>query len=1018
MLASVRRRLDWSLIYNLLIASTGLGLLIACARMRDPWPPVMPLLVFVVLSTTVKRLGFRVIPSVQHSLVGIIDLAALLSFGIAGASLVAACSAALNQFFSYRLPLRRSWPRGLAQVLFCGGLNILMTWAAGNVYLALGGALPLNPVTWSAFVPLLAACVTRFLVDHLGWGMAALITDGPTGAIVFLSGVLIPSLLVELLPLPLAPLISAAYLSANLPLAFLMSLAILGASLVLHKLMDARARQESLYQREQKRTAQLMAIGAVSRKVAAILDLQSLFADTVRLVQTTFGYYHVTIFTAIPEQHRLVFEASSSPIIQARGIEVPWGKGITGHAAEAGLVHLANDVRHDARFLADVALDETRAEVAVPLKVEQRILGVLDVQSDRADAFGEDDLFVLQALADQIAIAVEDSRLYQAQQEQAYVSTALLQVADAVGQIQSPEEILETIVRFIPLLTGVELTLVFLWSEDEQCFRALEGSGLPQAAIQVLKSGRFAEDAIPLLGQVRRGNAMIQADLSDLATPLFPLLGSGSGKLIAWPLRSKGTVAGVLVTKDQPGEEQLNVHRRAILSGIANQAAMALENARLYNAQREEAWVSTALLQVANMISTSTELGETLAVIARLTPLLIGVDWCAILLWDEQRQVFTPSQTYGLPESLVASRQGLSYSPQSVGLFRRLMDDPEPIWISRLQHSDLIPPELAQDLPARSLMAIGLRAHHNMLGALVAGHAEQEQAFADRRMSILVGIANQTALALEAEQLYRQGLQQQWLQREMDLAREIQQSFLPERYPNLPGWDIAVEWRALRSVGGDYYDFVQWDDQHVGLVIGDVSGKGVGAALYMVLARAVMRTTALDGHSAAETLRRVNEFLAQESRSGMFISLFYGILDHATGVLAYARAGHNPPLLLRHADHTVVALDAPGMVLGVMDDVQITEAWVQIMPGDILVAYTDGVTEAINGANEEFGEVRLRQALQGAHHDGAESIVDQIDAAMDGFVGDQMQFDDLTLLVLKREEPALDASFSAEPAEI
>jgi sigma-B regulation protein RsbU (phosphoserine phosphatase) len=998
------RRLEWALIYNLVIGSAGWAVLIAAAGQAAQWLAVVPLLMFIALSTVVKRLGFRVMPHIRHSLVGIIDLAALLSFGTLGGSCVAACSAAMNQLFSGRPSLGQPWFRSLSRVLFCSGLNILMMWAAGGVYRALGGSLPLSPVTWSAFPPFLAACLTWFVVDHVGWSMVELIAHGPTGARAFLRAILIPSLLVELLPLPLAPLISAAYLSGNLPLAILTALTILGASLVLHRLMDALAKQALLYRREQKRTAQLMAIGEVTRKVAAILDLQTLFADTVGLVQTTFGYYHVMIFTALPEEQNLVFEASSSPTIQARGVVVSWGKGIIGHAARVGTIHLANDVRHDERFLPDGALEETRAEVAVPLKVEQRVLGILDVQSDRVDAFGEEDLFVLQALADQIAIAVEDSRLFQAQQEQAYVSTALLQVADAVGQIQAPEEVLETIVRLIPLLTGVDLVLVFLWSEDEACFRALEGSGLPRTEMQALQDRRFTEDAIPLLGRVRHENVMIEADLEDLASALFPLLGQQTGMVTAWPLRSKGMVTGALITRDPAGREQLNVHRRAILGGIANQAAMALDNARLYIAQREEVWVSTALLQVANMISTSTDLEETLAVVVRLTPLLIGVDWCAILLWDEQRQVFVSSKAHGLPQSLVASREGHTYSPHQVLLLKRLMDESEPLVIPRIHESDLLPADLAESLPAHSLVALGLRARSNILGALVAGQAQTDRAISGRRMNILAGIANQTALALEADQLYKQGVQQQWLQREIDLARTIQQSFLPERYPELPGWDLAVEWRALRGVGGDYYDFVQLDDRHLGLVIGDVSGKGMGAALYMALARAVMRTTALDRHSAGETLRRVNQFLLEGSRSGMFISIFYGILDLETGLLAYARAGHNPPLLLRHADHALIALDTPGVVLGVVEDVRIAEEQVQIMPGDTLVAYTDGVTEAINEANQEFGEEGLRRVLQQAHHDGAESIVDHIDAAVDQFAGDQMQFDDLTLLVLKRDD--------------
>jgi len=261
-------------------------------------------------------------------------------------------------------------------------------------------------------------------------------------------------------------------------------------------------------------------------------------------------------------------------------------------------------------------------------------------------------------------------------------------------------------------------------------------------------------------------------------------------------------------------------------------------------------------------------------------------------------------------------------------------------------------------------------------------------------------------MAIETSQLYEQTVQQERLQHEILLAQRIQKSFLPEHPPEVAGWQIAVDWRAVRGVGGDFYDFIPLDDRHLGLLIADVSDKGVAAALYMALSRTVVRAAALGTMSPSETLRRANRILLQDSRSGMFVSIFYGILDLKTGAFGYARAGHNPPLLVETAEGNIRALEPPGIVLGVVEDPNLAEEWTTIERGDALVMYTDGVTEAINAQEEEFGTGRLRNVLLGCRERQAQDVVNAIQGAVQSFVEQQSQFDDFTLVVVTREVQA------------
>lgn len=754
-----------------------------------------------------------------------------------------------------------------------------------------------------------------------------------------------------------------------------------------------------LYQRERQRATQLLAIARVSRKVAAIQGLPDLFADTARLVADTFGYYHVTIFTADPEAQRIQFEAASSAYIQQRGLNAPWGEGLIGNAARDGRTILANDVALDPRFRSDDALPETLSEITVPLMAEGRLVGVLDVQSNERDAFSENDRFVLETLGAQVAIAIEHNRMHQAQQVQAWVSTALQQAAEAIAaNPATPEDALDAVARLALMLAGVERCVIFTWADEAAAYTALASEGWSRAQTARLRSATYAAGSVPILDRLRTEGQVLCTHAADLAAvlPTEPADEGHSGRVIGLPLRSKGEFVGAMLVQELDGEAPPSEHHLTILIGIANHAALGLDNARLYASQREEAWVSTALLQVANSINTTLDLTDAAATVARLVPMLVGVDWCAILVWDEERGAISARHAYGLPEAAVeALMSGAN------GCVQDVLGRDEPLLVDDPVAAGWLPAGALPDGARGRVAALPLRARSKRLGVLLAGHGAA-QGFPGRSLSILSGIANQTSLAIEAAELYAQTLAQQRLEREMELAQEIQQAFLPETIPALAGWQVAVAWRAARGVGGDYYDFVPLENGRLGFLIADVSDKGVGAALYMALSRAVIRAAALAAAGPAETLERANRVLAADNRSGMFVSLFYAVLDPASGALCYARAGHNPPLWRRCRQGDLRALCPPGAVLGITDDPGIVEETITLEADDLLVMYTDGVTDAVNAANEEFGEERLEALVRAKCGATAEEVIADVDRAVTEFAGGRQQFDDFTLLVLRR----------------
>lgn len=241
---------------------------------------------------------------------------------------------------------------------------------------------------------------------------------------------------------------------------------------------------------------------------------------------------------------------------------------------------------------------------------------------------------------------------------------------------------------------------------------------------------------------------------------------------------------------------------------------------------------------------------------------------------------------------------------------------------------------------------------------------------------------------------------------ELQIAAEIQKSFLPEAIPQIPKIDIAARNVMAKEVGGDFFDVIPYEvmalnEGNHGLLVADVSGKGVPAALFMALSRIVVRVNALWHHDPAKVIYHSNNAITQDSKSGMFVTLFFGMLNDKDRSLTYVNAGHNPPLIFRSRDKTVERLPPTGICLGVMENQEYESRSVKIDKDDVLVMYTDGVTEAINTQEELFGEKRLIEIIQNNVHLPAQMILEGILSDVEKFAKDMPQFDDITLFVVK-----------------
>jgi sigma-B regulation protein RsbU (phosphoserine phosphatase) len=252
--------------------------------------------------------------------------------------------------------------------------------------------------------------------------------------------------------------------------------------------------------------------------------------------------------------------------------------------------------------------------------------------------------------------------------------------------------------------------------------------------------------------------------------------------------------------------------------------------------------------------------------------------------------------------------------------------------------------------------------------------------------------------------LLEEEVKRQRMEEELKIGREIQLSLLPKEVPIVPGWEFASFYRAAREVGGDLFDFIELpnDSDHLTVVIADVTGKGVPAALFMAFGRTAIRAEVLNGSSPGETLRRTNRMILMDTQSPLLMSAFLASFNLVDGIMTYACAGHDRPLLVNPTLGEASIIDGKGIVLGVFDGVAIEERSIDIRPGHYVVFYTDGVTEARRADNEMFELERLVQTVSKAQCSSAREMVKIIVQAVEDFTGDTPQADDLTLVVARR----------------
>ncbi len=303
-------------------------------------------------------------------------------------------------------------------------------------------------------------------------------------------------------------------------------------------------------------------------------------------------------------------------------------------------------------------------------------------------------------------------------------------------------------------------------------------------------------------------------------------------------------------------------------------------------------------------------------------------------------------------------------------------------------------------------LLLPLPGREGLMGLMALGPKRSEEPYTPTDLRILQSVAAQTGLTLEVAELVQslasEAAQRERMNREVEIAREVQQRLFPQRIPDVAGVSLAGICRPALGVGGDYYDLIELEGGRLGFAVGDVSGKGISAALLMASLRASLRGLTLDSsEDLAGMMQKVNRLVYEASASSRYATFFFATYDPVTRELRYVNAGHNPPVIVRGASQELVRLDAGGLVVGLLSSANYEAQSVVLEPGDLLIGYTDGISEAMTVDDEEWGEDRMIAAAPLVTTAGAMDVVESIFRAADLFTAGAEQHDDMTLLIMK-----------------
>jgi sigma-B regulation protein RsbU (phosphoserine phosphatase) len=565
------------------------------------------------------------------------------------------------------------------------------------------------------------------------------------------------------------------------------------------------------------------------------------------------------------------------------------------------------------------------------------------------------------------------------------VDQFLLDLADALNTTLDLDTLLRRVAEMLHTVIPYEIFAILLVNEKAQDLRMRFQIGhAPEVERLRIRIGQ----GITGLSVQRRDIILV----NDVAKEPNYINGHPQVRSeMAVPLVAKDKVIGVLDIQSSEKNFFREDHRK-LMALVASRIAVAIENARLYTRVYKQAQTLQVLNEISRELTSILNLDQLLARIGELLSRVIDFQMFSILLLDEPTQTLQHRFSLRFKENIQLKHDiplgrglvGAAASARETVLVPDVSKDPRYIMLN---------PE------TRSELAVPLVYKNKLVGVLDIEHTRRGY-FNEDHVRTMTTLAAQIAVAIENARLYeRIAREEQRLERDLAMAREVQQHLLPQCCPDLKCADVAAKFVPAQAIGGDIYDFIPYSGNRTAITVGDVSGKGAPAALFGALVSGIMRSTAGMEPSPAEMLAAINTSLNERRIEARYVSIVYAVWDDEHHTMQVANSGQPRPIYCHEGKTHLI--ETAGLPLGLLEDAEYDEVNIQAHPGDVFVFFSDGMLDAQNAQEELFGRQRLEAVVRKHHQESAEQIVDAIFAAVDAFSAGVAAFDDETVLVVK-----------------
>ncbi len=575
------------------------------------------------------------------------------------------------------------------------------------------------------------------------------------------------------------------------------------------------------------------------------------------------------------------------------------------------------------------------------------------------------------------------------------VDPLLLEVSDVMATSLDLDTTLRRVAEVVRKVIDYEIFAILLLNEKTQELRFRFQIGYPREFAERARL-KVGEGVTGLAVQLRQSILINDVTQDPGYIAAIPNVCSE----LAVPLTTKNRVIGV-IDLEARHQNYFNEEHKRLLTLIASRMAAGIENAQLYTRTTKQARILLLLNEIARELTSILNLDELLGRIAELLQRLIDFQIFSILLLDSSGEKLQHRFSLRFNENVHVKHE--------IPLGRGLVGQ------AALTRQAILVPDVSKDPryvegnpETRSELAVPLIYKDKVIGVLDLEHTRRGF-FTDDHRRTMTTLAAQVAIAIENARLYEEiARQERRLERDLALARELQTRLLPQALPQLAHLELAAKFTPARAIGGDLYDFIPYSLSRLGIVIGDVSGKGAPAAIYAALVSGILRSHAPIEPSPAEMLSAVNLSLAERRIEAQFVSLIYAVWDDQHRTLLVANSGLPRPVLVHDGKNNVI--EATGLPLGLFDDASYDEFRFKMKPGDMFVFFSDGILDARNRKGDLFGRGRVEQIIAECAGRSADCVVDSLFKAVAEHSAGVETFDDQTVLAIKVKEGGAPAS--------